>query len=460
MSSHRRRKPLFLALFSALLVLVQLPYVLHPEPSSDDDGFRVWLASRALRRSGIYEASRLPGFPAIELLAAAFGNYHAFNLFLSVLWAAGVFGVGLCADALGIDGIAAAAAWAAGSTNFASAATCMDYPLGNFLLIFGLYALLRGRRALAALLWGIAVGARLTNGLFVLASLALPPAGEPIWRWRKTEATFAVAAMLAAVAALYSLPLARYGWGFLRGYPPRFSALERLEWFLYRGGQLFGFVASGALLALLPRLRLPKGKLTGFVLTCSGLYVAFFAFLPVEPAYLLPAAAAWAIALPKALPRRSFALLLGALVLAGFVDIYPIDPYRGPKLCPTLMPGGYLNELRRRSDITAMRNTIQSFRAPAPFLFIVGREPPFMQWSEGFVRAWEDPSGMTVWRRGEGEYFVAFPIKSIVDRAVKNGFDLYAFENIAYLLEGYDVTLVSFPRGRLWPRSRGDGKKF
>jgi hypothetical protein len=63
------RERLTLALAAVAVLATRLPWI-GSGYGSDPDGYRVVIVARQIARSGLYEASRLPGFPAYEYLTA------------------------------------------------------------------------------------------------------------------------------------------------------------------------------------------------------------------------------------------------------------------------------------------------------------------------------------------------------------------------------------------------------
>ena len=63
------RERLALALAGLAVLLTRLPWI-GSGYGSDPDGYRVVISARQIAHSGVYEASRLPGYPAYEYLTA------------------------------------------------------------------------------------------------------------------------------------------------------------------------------------------------------------------------------------------------------------------------------------------------------------------------------------------------------------------------------------------------------
>jgi len=67
--SRSARERLALALSALAVLLTRLPWI-GSGYGSDPDGYRVVIVARQIAHGGVYEASRLPGYPVYEYLTA------------------------------------------------------------------------------------------------------------------------------------------------------------------------------------------------------------------------------------------------------------------------------------------------------------------------------------------------------------------------------------------------------
>ncbi len=433
-------KILLIALSILLLSLALLPFVLHVEPSSDTDGFLVWLRSRTMHDYGKYEVSRFPGFPAFELLAAIFRNYRVFNAVLALIWIAGIFVIARCARKIHGNPLITAYLWALLPTNFAMAASAMDYTLGNFFLALGLFSYMNRKNFAAWLFFGTAVATRITNIIIPTVILIFPPIKSEKNLKANCSLGCALAFML-PIIAFYSFPFIRYGFSFIRAYPVEFSLLERLKWFLYRGGQFLGFLPTIFIILFIPFCKVRLDRLFIFSIICAALYLVVFFIAPLEPAYLLPIAIPAVLALSK-IPHKKALVIMAILFLGGFLDVYPINPDYGDKLRPTVMPGGYLNELRRRNEITQMRIALDGFSAQTPFVFVVDRGAALLEWNGKYTHAPWVLDFEDMMMRKPGEYFAPYPSKQMIERAILEKYNVYTFEKIWHRLKDERIQKV------------------
>jgi hypothetical protein len=283
-----------------LVLLTRLPWLGH-DYGSDPDSYRVVGTARTLLHGGVYEPSRLPGYPAYEFLTVLTADAPpwASNLVTALFSGAAFLLMALLLRQLQVRRyLLLALGFVMVPVVYISSCCTMDYLPSMTLGLGAAYALFRQRPLLAGVLLGLSTGCRLTASVMALP-LCLWIWLEADWRPAlRTTLRFGLAAL--AVAALSFLPVWRiYGAGFFTffdndGYPPLGVVLARSTTLVW------GAVGSAALLLLwcgLPwyrrhagrRLQDPRRRHTLIVALVSiTLYLVAFLRLPDEAGYLVP----------------------------------------------------------------------------------------------------------------------------------------------------------------------------
>ena len=271
-ASARERLAILLAALAVLLT--RLPWIASGY-GSDPDGYRVVIVARQIAHSGVYEASRLPGYPVYEYLTALTA-WHApwVSNAVTALFSTGAFVFfALIARELGVRRyLLIALALAMTPVIYISSCCTMDYIPALAAQLAASYAVLRGRPVAAGVLLGLGVGCRITAGALVL----------PLCLWMLMELAprqalrqcLLFGGTLLLTGALCFLPVwRRYGADFFSfydndGYPPLAVVYSRalpLVW-----GTL-GLVALLALLCAAPwyyrhtRRALAEPRLRGLI---------------------------------------------------------------------------------------------------------------------------------------------------------------------------------------------------
>jgi hypothetical protein len=322
-----------LFLLCAAVLLTRLPFLgagygLHA------DNWRIALAARHTAQTGVYEASRFPGYPIQEYVCSWF-------------WKTGPFGLNLL-DALFCTAAALIFAlicieygmaewWLAGLTLafvpvlYVNSVSSKDFPWALAFLLAAWWCAMRKKPACTGLLLGLAMGCRITSGAAALPiALLLIEGAENRVAIRRVLLTGLVAATV-VVAAFIPVYL-RYGAGFLSFYaehafpgPLQIAARMTLEvW------GLFGLLGLGtALLAsLAPTATRPPVSSRHLLAWAAMLVVYAVAFfcLPDEAAYLIPAIPftlllAWHFA-----PRWAFRACCALIIVSPFLTWYGAGP--------------------------------------------------------------------------------------------------------------------------------------
>jgi hypothetical protein len=320
---------LVVALFS------RLPFI-FAGAGSDADAWRILLSGHSLATTGIYCASRLPGYPIPEIVASFFwifhtgaGGYWVVNLFTAMVSTLAVYFfykiLAACfPDRVNVN-LGASLALAFTPVFYIASTTTMDYVWAITGVLGAIYCALNNERAASAVLLALATGCRITSGLFLLPLILflLPKNRKVIIQY---------IGIYTAIALLPFAPLwTQLGFGFLKyeagGYPVISVVLGRA--FI----RVWGIAGSfGLLLALMLVIKENGWKVfakSGLfqrqkdVICFSGLsifiYVLLFIKIPLDAGYLIPVIPFTILILTVFIKRKSIYFVLGLFVLSSFV---------------------------------------------------------------------------------------------------------------------------------------------
>lgn len=453
-------------------VLSRVPF-LHLGYGLDDDAWFVARAADTLATTGHYVASRLPGYPTVEVLYGGLfrvvGTSDVVgNLAAAAAGLAAAVGVWLLLE--GVLGwrlrLLAAAAVAFHPALFVASVTTLDPVWGVAFLVLAAAAVARDRPLLAGVLLGLAAGCRLTHVLALLP-LVIFARGRGLGRPAVVRLTAAVAVV---GGGLYLLPAREYGIGFLTFVP----ALHRD--YLTGGYKVYHeivglplavavvLVVAAVLASSRSRNRLPAAGRDPLVQLGAVAMVVLstpFLLLPTDPQYLLP----WvpfAVVMAAGLLREGVvarAWLAGLLVAAvvpsavglGELDL---DAWRTRQaLVPVLIARGHVVEHHadRRSQIEHAAAAAR-FTYPRGAGVIVGR--PFMA-TQAALGVAERNLDDYVLRLQERDVLLFRLIPPWLLDEVAGRVVLYAAgEHLPYLTRrifGYELAELGARPVRLWP---------
>jgi hypothetical protein len=328
------------ALLCAVVLATRLPF-LGAGYGWHADNWRTALAARHIAESGVYEASRFPGYPVQEYVLSRMwrAGPWAFN-FMDALFATvavGFFAM-ICAD-YGI-----ANWWAAGLTLafapivYVNSVSSKDFPWALGFLMGSWWFAMRKRPLLTGVFLGLAVGVRITSGAAALPiALILIDGLEDVAAIRRLAITAAAAAIigLGAFVPVYG----RYGWGFLdfyasHGYPGFFGMAARMTTEVWGVMGFVGIcVAFGACFLCRAHSRnarnaVPKRHLMAWW-SMLVIYVVVYACLPDEAAYLMPALPFALLLIWWAAPRWAGLACCGLMVVSPFLSVRDFRPVAG-----------------------------------------------------------------------------------------------------------------------------------
>ena len=319
-----------LALFLVVL-LSRVPFLDHGY-GEHADAWRVARTAKRWAETGVYEPSRVPGFPLHEALCALVWPWRApgLNGLSAVASAAACVLFALYAKRRGCrDSIPAALALAGLPAFFVNSVSAKDFTLTLAALLGSALAAATGWPLLAGLALGAAAACRSVAAIYGLPLAILVLAAAPQKdRVRHFLRFFLVAS---AVAAACYLPiLAKFGSVLFDvnsglGYPPAATVLERgtLEVWGWPGLAALALMLAAPVvfrhretaLPALPRAEIFAWSL--FVLLTAG----FYAWLPDQAGYFIPALPFALLLLARVTPRRVFQTGCALCLVASFITI-------------------------------------------------------------------------------------------------------------------------------------------
>jgi len=328
-------RPAGLALLCAAVLLTRLPF-LGAGYGEHADNWRTALAARHIAETGVYEASRFPGYPIQEYVCSWFWKTgpFGFNLLDALFCTAAALAFSLICLEYGVGDW-----WLAGLTFafvpvlYVNSVSSKDFPWALAFLLASWWCALRKKPVLTGLLLGLAMGVRITSGAAALPiALILIDGAENRTAIRRVLIAGLVSA--AVVVAAFIPVYTRYGSGFFNFYaehafpgPWQIAGCMTLEvW------GLFGVV--GLVIALFAaafahsRPALSSRQLFAW---CSMLVIYAIAFfcLPDEAAYLLPAVPFALLLVWWLAPRRAFRACCALIIVSPFVTMRGLAPAPG-----------------------------------------------------------------------------------------------------------------------------------
>lgn len=288
-------RSLGLALLCAAVLLTRLPFLgagygLHA------DNWRVALAARHIATTGVYEASRFPGYPVQEGVCALFWRTGAtgFNFLDALFCTVAVFFFALICIEYGMrEWWLAGLALAFVPVLYVNSVSSKDFPWALAFLLASWWCALRRKPVLTGLLLGLAMGCRITSGAAALPiALILIDGAETRAALRRVLITGCIAAVV-AVAAFVPVYM-RYGWDFFNFYAEHaFPTARQIT--VRMTVAVWGVLGvAGLCMALVCGLKtrvrpaISSRHLLAWI-SVIVIYSVAFLCLPDEAAYLIPA---------------------------------------------------------------------------------------------------------------------------------------------------------------------------
>ncbi|MGC3991382.1 MAG: hypothetical protein QM796_17205 [Chthoniobacteraceae bacterium] len=313
-----------------VIVLTRLPF-LDAGYGANVDAWRVANVARQLATTGEYEASRLPGYPLQEMICSLFwrGGPVALNGLSLLMSLAAVLALLVIARACQCrDAWAYALALAFTPVFFINSVSAKDYVWAIAFVLWALWAAIKNRPILCALLLGLAIGCRITSGAMML------PLGMILWQQSSAGkgtvlARFAVFACL--TGALCFLPVwLRYGPGFFTFYenhdrPGLSDILQRAFVEVWGLPGLLGLIVAVAGTAFTAfrssrNETSARPKLLAPLLVMIALYLIAFWRLPDQAGYLVPIIPAVLLLMALYTPRWAGLFLCATLIISPWLS--------------------------------------------------------------------------------------------------------------------------------------------
>ncbi len=386
------------------LLLLLVVYVVSRGPflplgfGTDDDAWYMAAAADNLASTGRYTLSRTPGYPTAELwYGFAFrllgSTPVAGNTAAALVGLLGAVGLGCVVrrhgGALPLLG---AAALAFHPAYWIASVTTMDPVISAVLVVYLLLALLDGQPVVAGVFLGLALGARITNGL------AWIPAVLYLIRGRGNPRGAAAFTASAAVvgASMLALPFSTMGTAFFHYTPVLHRDYLTGGYRAFRDllgvpvGLVFLLLAGRRLVRGAGKTEIPSGEsMEGLLLVAGlgGVLTAPFLLLPIDSMYLLPlvplAIAGVLMAAGLGLLRKvSAAWILSALMVSSLVGVGELDVgtwRREHRLRVHLLgPGRVLQHREERREVLLRGRRAAGLLLPPHSVVILGR--PFLPW--------------------------------------------------------------------------------
>jgi hypothetical protein len=312
-------------LLSGIFLLVRLPW-LWTGYGAETDAYRVALSGLHLWQSGEYLPSRLPGYPVHELLMAPLvrvGGSIATDAATALIALVGVLILARIACELDEPSPGLVVLGMA-FTPFLiiNSVETKDYLWALTGMLAAYLALVHDRPVPAGLLLGLAIGCRITSGLFALPLLLLL-VDRRSWR---ASGGFVISASVTAFIVFLPVTL-QYGTHFFAYADSRISPDIVIRSIGQYSIGAFGAIATAVALALSWRNVRRLGPIAlrdvhvRIWLVAIGLYLLAFLRLPIDIAYLIPVYPFGFLILGRVLQRALFAGVLVAIVASGLLDL-------------------------------------------------------------------------------------------------------------------------------------------
>lgn len=351
----------------------------------DGDCIRGVIAAQTLVADYVYIPSRLPGNPAFEYLLACLSLLNGPLI---------TNGAVLVFFGFAVAGFAVAAEGAAHRTLLVclfcltpillvNAATTIDYIPGLAALIWSYVAARAGRPVVTVLLFGLAVGFRISNALF-----ALPLGFFLFYNSSGMVRSVLYPAIGAAVGFVFYVPIfMRSGLHSLVVPPHSYHGLSYILFTGYKLLMVLGPLATAGI-AIMLAVRLPhifrvtrealRRSDASYVAALAAAIVFVMLFLrhSDESAYLIPAIPFCYLLLDRWLDTRSLFILAALVVSFGVVSIEFKGGESGRRhITVKLQAGILLSDYFDRKELEVLRSGIVTIELPGPAVVLHGYGP-------------------------------------------------------------------------------------
>ena len=328
------RNRLLLLLFFLLILLSRIPF-LFDGYGVEEDSWGIAVAASNTLKTGVWEASRLPGHPVNEFFYLLFFPLGPVALnFLSALCSALMFFplYGIFSLKGKQDAVVMSLGFLFIPVVYINSTCTLDYLWGMLFFTASIYFMLRERLMLAFILLALATGCRITYAAFILP-LLFYCYQDFTWKFVK-RLLLPVGVFVTLIILFYTPVFYVYGKSFF-DYSDQFPYPSAAKVFYKAGIGVFGLPLFAFLPALIffnrfTILHRSPGRFGWFLLIGMLLQACSYLALPQKSAYLMPAALLLWIALSKlSIPKLDRMLLVVALVSSFFFGVNVADANRG-----------------------------------------------------------------------------------------------------------------------------------
>jgi hypothetical protein len=380
---------------------------------SDTDAWLVARNAEKMWATARYAASRTTGFPLHEILVTPliqYGSWYLSNL------ASLLSGVGLFAAIVYLDRrhrlshpVLCLLSICFAPAVLVNSSTTMDFAFGLTTLMWAYVAVLEEKPVVSALLIGVSVGFRPTNGLFIVPVLVYTYSKEQ----RLTSILLpAITAFLVGLVS-YSPALLTHG---IRAPEKSVSVFwdtrTRLLITGYKYLSLFGILQTMAIASILLRAvwRRPalswKSPFLAFHATNIVLWTLLFLLLPGEPEYLLPMLLSVVFVADRLLNRTAFAALTVLVLSFNLVQLDMLGGESGDReIAISVQPGQTVMDIQDRLFKMSTRQVATDYAADQATVLMYGAT-----WIPTLNDEWEHDSEYGLNRQRQGQLYVSHRI--------------------------------------------------
>lgn len=332
MNQTSKKEILQYALLVIFVLLTRVPFIGHGY-GIDGDSWSVAISAKNIHKTGIYEASRLPGYPIHEYLCSFFvkAGPAGLNALTAVFSCIAVLFFALTLRILRFKQIfLASITFSMVPVFYIQSTTTIDYVIALGFIMAAMYALFRNKLILSGILVGLAIGTRITSGAMLIPFSILLIDNDDMKGSIHKIMRLIVPALIAGL--FFFLPvIATYGPGFFTYYDVPYPSIAKV---LYKFSievwgviGFFGLIISTGLLFLPEKITqkkflFPRTVNEKFViawLVAIDLYIIAFLKLPMESGYLIPIIPFVIMLFGKYLYNRAFIFFCGMLILSAWV---------------------------------------------------------------------------------------------------------------------------------------------
>ena len=339
----------YVSLF-AIVLLSRLPF-LAAGYGVEEDSWGMINALQRMHANGVFEISRFPGHPVLELVYYFLPghSYFIFNFCTALISSIGFVFFAAALKELGFKNFFwPSIALAFIPVVYIKCTDTMDFTWGLGFMLISFYCIVKNKWWPAGLFLGLAIGARFTSALFIVPLIFLffdyriKGAYKSLFIFLISTVVVALFCFLQTIlnynSAVYVVP-------FLFGYPDAIKTLYKLsigvfgltglvvitflllKTFVFKGPPKKQFVKYNKPLRLLPSFKIKLFMWTGLLF-----FSAIFFWQPHKSAYLIPALP-FVVMLIEFYSRQRYSILfaLGMTVSCFFVGINLQDDFRGAK---------------------------------------------------------------------------------------------------------------------------------